>query len=248
MFSRQEINFEKSIPCHIINRTVEKREIFADEEDCLRFIFQMFAANMGRPALNLYRRDIIRAARALLRGEEIPEKLIIVEHPPLVDILSFALVITHNHLILSSNIEKGIPKYLHKLNLGFAKHFNLKYERKGSLFNRPYKIIPIQTNFQLDAVLRYVNIKNPLDVYQPGWTKEGLRDKDGAFNFLHNCQFSSFPDLFGERNSKIIAPMPILEKYLGEEITKSKSEYIDFIEDYLQNKMISHYPIFLEEN
>lgn len=247
MITKREIAFETSTPYHLLIRAVEKREIFVDEKDCWRFIFQMYAANIGRPALNLKRRDIIRAAQSILYGEEIPKNFIIIEHPPLVNIFSFDLVITHNHLILVPNTKAGISKYTQKLKTGFAMYYNLKHARQGNLFEKPYKIIPIQTNFQLDAVLRYVNVKNVLDVYQPGWQERGLKNEKEALEFLNKYQFSSFPDLFGKRNSKILAPRPILEKYLGKEITESKDEYLNFIKDYLQKNLKSFSPLFLEE-
>lgn len=241
------MGFEKSIPYHLLIRAVEKREIFVAEEDCWRFIFQMYAANIGRPAFNLNRRDIIKAAQAILYGEEIPKNFIIIEHPPLVNFFSFILVLTHNHFILVPNTLEGISKYTQKLKTGFAMYYNLKHARHGNLFEKPYKIIPIQTNSQLDAVLRYINVKNVLDVYQPGWQEKGLKDDEKAFRFLNDYQFSSFPDLFGKRNSKILAPRSILEKYLGKEITEQKSEYLNFLKDYLQKNLKSIYPIFLEE-
>lgn len=244
---KRGILFEKSIPFHIINRAVEGKEIFLEEDDICRFIFQMYVANIGKPAFNLHRQDIIKAAYSILNGEEIPKRLIIIEHQPLVYNLSFSLVINHDHEILVQNVEGGIPKYLQKRNNGFAKYFNLKHQRKANLFERPYKIIPIQTIFQLGAVIRYVNVKNPLDVYQPNWAKEGLKNRAEALEFLNKYQFSSFPDLFGERNSKILASRSELEKFLGEETIKNKEEYLKFIGDYLEKKLISFRPLFLEE-
>lgn len=247
MVLRKEISFEKSIPYHILSRAVEKRKIFNNEEDCLRFIFQMYAANIGKPNLNLYRRDMIKAGKSLLNGEEIPEKLIIVEHSPLVNFLSFVLVVDHHHFILVPNVDFGISKFMQKLKTGFSMYFNLKHNRNGNVFERPYKIIPVQTNLQLDAVLRYVNVKNPLDVYQPGWRERGLKNKEEAFKFLKEYQLSSFPDLFGKRSSKIVSPPTILEKYLGREITQSREEFLNFIKDYLHKNLLLYRPLFLEE-
>lgn len=247
MVTRREISFEKSIPYHIIIRSLEGREVFSKEEDCYRFIFQMYAANIGSPNFNLHRKDIIKAGKALLNGEEISKDLISIKHEPLVNFLSFSLVINHSHFELVPNIENGIPKYMQKLKGGFAKYFNLKYSRKSNLFERPYKIIPIQTNFQSDAILRYINIINPLDVYQPGWREKGLKDWEEALNSLEKYQFSSFPDLFGKRNSKILAPKPILERYLGKEITENQTAFKNFIKDYLNQKLVHYYPLFLEE-
>ena len=247
MILKKEISFEKSIPYHVIIRALEKIKVFLKEEDRFRFIFQMFAANIGSPSFNLHRKDIVKAGKDLLDGKEIQKNLIIIKHPPLISFLSFSFVINHSHFALVSNSEDGIPKYMQKLKGGFAKYFNLKYARDSNLFERPYKIIPIQTNFQLDAVLRYINIINPLDVYQPGWREKGLRNKKEAFKFLNKYQFSSFPDLFGKRNSKILAPKSVLERYLGEHVAESKTEFINFTEDYLQEKLIHYYPLFLEK-
>lgn len=247
MFSGKEIiNNGIPIPCHIFVRAVEKRKIFTIEEDCLRFVFQMYAANVGKSGLNLYRNDIVKAAKALLSGEEVPKRLLVVEHKPLVNILSFVLVINHNHFILNSNVKKGISIYMQRLNTSFAKYFNLKYQRQGNLFNRPFKMVPIQGNIQLQTVIPYVNIKNSLDVYQPGWEEGGIKNEEEALWFLNNYQFSSFPDLFRERKSKILASDSAL-KLLGITKNNQEKEIIGFIKDYLNQKMTSHFPLFLEE-
>ena len=185
----QETGFERFIPCHILSRAVDKKTIFSDKEDCARFIFQMYALNIGKPGYNLYRRNMVEIADLLLDGKEISENLIIPKGASLVDILSFSLVKDHVHFILTPNIENGIPKYMHKLNLSFAKYFNSRHKREGILFNRPYKIIPLKTDLQLDKIMRYINIKNPLDVYDPGWQK-GLDNWKEAFDFLGNYKFS----------------------------------------------------------
>lgn len=231
---------------HIITRAVEGRKIFVAPGECCRSIFQMYAANIGKPAPNLHRKDVMKAGQALLYGEQIPERFIIIEHPPLVNIFSFAQVINHEHFILVPNFENGISKYMQKFKTGFAMYYNLKNKRRGNLFEKPYKMIQIQTDSQLTAVLLYINVKNPLDVYQPGWREEGLKDWKEAFNFLESYQFSSFPDLFGNRESKVLAPKEILERYLGEKIIKDKKEFRSFVEAYLQDKMRRYHSFFLE--
>jgi len=247
MIQRDEIYFEKMVPYHIISRAVEGRKIFLEENDLYRCIFQMYAANVGKPASNIRRQDIKKAALAILNGEEIPKNLIITEHSSLVSRFSFSFVINHRHEILLPNIEGGISKYLQKVNNGFAKYYNLKHNRKANLFERPYKAVPVTTNSQLDALICYVNVKNPLDVYQPHWSEKGLKNLKEARLFLENYQFSSFPDLFGERNCKLLAPKSEIEKILGKEIIKNREVYLKFIEDYLNKKLIALSSLFLEE-
>ena len=227
--------FDTNYPVHIISRAVEERKVFKDDVDCFRFIFQMYATNIGRPVRNLWRQDVIKAATALLSGEEVSSRFVIKEHPPLVHFLDFVLVVNHNHFFLISNHEKGIPIFMQKLNAGFAKYFNLKYNRKGALFGSRYRDVIAKTQFQSDAVSRYVSIINPLDVHQAGWREEGLKNSKKAFQFLENYQFSSFPDKIGKRKSKILAPLEILEKYLT--ISPRKiNDYREFVEEFLKER------------
>lgn len=220
---------KENLPYHVFCRAIEGRPIFRSQEDAYRFLFQMYATNHGSPAFNLHRRDIQKAVKALLAGEEMPRTFYVEKHKPLVHFLSFTEVVNHYHLLLLPNFENGIPLYMQKLNTAFAKYFNLKYSRKGALFEGHYKMIAIETESQLDAIIRYINVKNPLDVYQPGWREEGLKNKEEGWNFLFTYPFSSFPDIFGERNSKFLAPESIRSQFLDRESMYGKKSYEEFL-------------------
>lgn len=247
MTTKKEIRFEKNLPFHISSRAVDGRKIFEDEADKCRFIFQMYAANVGRPAFNLHRQDINKAAYAILNGEEPSSKFVDIQHPPFVSFLSFALAFDHHHLCLVQNIDNGVSKYLQKLHGGFARYFNIKYKRKDTLFERQYSIVPIKSDLELAAVIRYINIKNPLDVYQPNWQDTGLKGGEDAFNFLVKYQFSNFPDLAGKRNSDIFL---VLKQFFGKgkEIgATNKLEFVAFVKDYIQGNLTAYNKVFLEE-
>lgn len=237
--------FEKGKTFHILARAIEERKIFEREEDCYRFIFQIYAANVGKPAFKLWQKDVIKVAKSLLEGEDISSKFVIKEHPPLVHILDFSLVINHYHFYLISNIENGVPIFVKKLNGGFAMYFNLKHGRKGALFGSRYKGILVESEFQSDAVSCYVSIINPLDVFQPGWRETGLQDSGEALKFLENYQFSSFPDKIGKRKAKILAP-PEISKIYSLSYNVKKEEYLQFVKDFLGKKLSSIQPLFLE--
>ncbi|MDP2923583.1 MAG: hypothetical protein Q8O30_07710 [Candidatus Omnitrophota bacterium] len=218
---------------HIISRAVDERKIFEDEDDRLRFIFQVYTANIGRPAYSLHRKDVNRVAKDLLQGIEPPTGFVIKEHDPLVHLLDFSLVMTHYHFYLVPVSENSTSTFLRKLNNGFAKYFNLKHGRKGVLFGSRYQSIPVKTDFQAEAVSRYVSIVNPLDIFQPGWRENGLKDPDRALEFLKKYQFSSFPDKIKERNSSILAPKEIREQYGIEFI--SREDCLAFVKDFLKS-------------
>lgn len=226
-------SFDINYPVHIISRAVEGRSIFKNEIDCFRYIFQIYAANIGRSVRNLWRQDVIKVATAILNGEKISSKFVIKEHDPLVYFLDFSLVVNHNHFYLVSNEEKNIPIFMQKLNAGFATYVNLKYGRKGALFANRYKSVIVKNQFQSDAVSRYVSIANPLDVFQPGWREAGIKNRQEAFSFLANYQFSSFPDRLGIRNSEILASPETLERFIT---INSKGDYKEFVEEFLKER------------
>ena len=219
MPKRKEKLTEKVRPYHIFGKAVESREIFGAEEDQARFIFQMYAANVGKPVINLYRKDIFVVTNAILRGEEIPKGYIHEEHEPFVNIFSFVLGKDRYHLGVVAAKKEGIPLYMQKLNLGFAKYYNLKNKRQGTLFEGRFKASSISNAKQLEDVVKYINIKKVLDDHSP----EELRE----------YRYSSFPDLFGSRKSHLLSDdgRENLTKLLGEEFFAEREDYASYISD-----------------
>ena len=219
MPKRKEPLTEKIRPYHILGKAVEGREIFEAKEDRARFVFQMYAANIGKPVINLYRKDIFQISNAILQGEEIPEGFVQKEHDPLVHLFSFTLCKDRYHLGLVPAEKEGIPLYMQKLNLGFAKYYNLKNKRSGTLFEGRFKALPILNPKQLGSVVKYINIKKVLDYYEQ--------------DTLLEYPYSSFPDLFGTRASHLLSEesKTILLKLLGEEFFANRQDYTSYVED-----------------
>ncbi|OGZ24412.1 MAG: hypothetical protein A2896_01235 [Candidatus Nealsonbacteria bacterium RIFCSPLOWO2_01_FULL_43_32] len=238
----RKIFFAKDQPVHIVSRALTN--VFREEDDCFRFIFQYYAVNLGRKDTNMKTKDMVKSGRALLRGEEIPEKFVIRSHPPLVHLLDFSLVGNHYHFYLLPTTDTAIPMLMHKLNDSFARSFNLLHGRKDALFGSRYKGVAIKDELQSYTVSRYVSIINPLDVFQPGWREKGLSNAKEAFNFLENYGFSSFPDKIRQRASLILAPQEILEQYAP--FWGNGEEYREFVTEFLKEK--ANYPqsVFME--
>jgi len=109
MPKRKETLTEKIRPYHILGKAQDGNEIFEAKEDRARFVFQMYAANIGKPVINLYRKDIFHISNAILQGEEIPKGFVVQEHDPLVDLFSFFLGKDRYHLGLVPVKKEGIP-------------------------------------------------------------------------------------------------------------------------------------------
>jgi hypothetical protein len=248
MPKRKEPLTEKIRPYHIVAKATDAKAIFESEDDSNRFIFQMYAANVGRPAVNLYRKDIKKASLALLSGESLPKGFLVKEHEPLVDIFSFALVKDHYHLGLVPSSQDGIPKFMQKLNLAFAKYFNMKYKRQGPLFEGRFAGAPITSPAQLNVILRYINVKKVLDVHEPGWSLLGLKDKKAALDFLSAYPYSSFPDLFKSRSSELVSEevRSTLRKMFGEDFFANIEDHIDSSKNFVAEQAKSYRGLFLE--
>lgn len=238
----RRVYFEINQPVHIVSRALI--EVFKQREDCCRFIFQFYASNLGKRGFNVRIKDAIRAGQALLMGEDVPPKFVVKEHPPLVYLLDFSLVINHYHFYLLPNTDNGIPILMQKLNDGFARSFNLLHNRKDAVFGSRYKGVIVKSELQSHAVSRYVSVVNPLDIFQPGWREKGLKSSEEALNFLENYEFSSFLDKIGKRSSQILAPREILEQYAP--FWGSGDEYRELVKEFLKEKSIPSYPTFIE--
>ena len=234
----RDLILEKEKPYHIVARSVEGRTIFPTEEERARFVVQMYAANVGRPGSHITKKNTQDACTAILQGTEIPSGVIEHQHDPLVTFFSFALVGNHYHFGLIGSFDNAISKYLQKLNIAFSKFFNLKYKRTGSLFATRFKAVAVTDPYQISVLVRYINIKNVLDVYKPKWQERGIGNFAGAEAFLNRYSYSSFPDLFLGRSSLFIPTTThdTLRDKLGDEFLPRKVAVQEEVQDFLESR------------
>ncbi|MFA5877412.1 MAG: transposase [Candidatus Paceibacterota bacterium] len=176
---------------HVLNRGVEKRDIFMDNGDRVRFVHELYEFNDTRPANNTSRKMNDLVGRSF-------------ERERLVDIHGWCLMKNHYHLLLSERMEGGLTKFLMKLNVGYAKFFNEKYKRSGYLFSGRTKKVLIENDAQFNYILHYIHL-NPLD-YLKGAEEWRIRSKGKIKNskeplaYLKSYRWSSYLDYIGEEN------------------------------------------------
>lgn len=86
------------------------------------------------------------------------------EHPPLVEIYAFAFMPNHYHLLVKQLQDNGIKIFTSNIQNSFAKYFNTKHERGGSLFQNPFKSRWVGTDEDFMHVSRYIHL-NPVTAY-----------------------------------------------------------------------------------
>ncbi len=225
---------------HVLNRGVDKRIIFLDDHDRLRFIHDLFEFNDEANATNNYyafQKYNVIARRYMeydtARGKT-PRKL-------LVDVHAFCLMPNHYHLLLNERSEKGISRFMKKLNMGYARYFNEKYKRSGALFQGRYKSIPITTNAHFIHIPYYIHL-NPLDLEYPEWRKRELSSVTKAMDFLKTYRWSSHLDYAGIKNFPSITQRELLTDYFG-----GHKKYIDAIKDWLKSMELENMKSLLLE-
>ncbi len=80
---------------------------------------------------------------------------------PIVELYSFALMPSHFHLLLRQTVNKGIEKFLSNFQNSYAKYYNTKYQRGGSLFQKPFKAKRLKSDEEFLHVSRYIHL-NPV--------------------------------------------------------------------------------------
>ena len=103
---------------------------------------------------------------------------------------------------------------MHRLGMGYAKYFNLKYTRTGALFEGRYKAVPIRDEAHFIHVPYYIHC-NPLDLVAPEWRQRMMKNSNKAFEFLEKYRWSSFQDYIGKKNFPSVTSRNFLGKYLG---------------------------------
>lgn len=191
---------------HIYNRGVEKRKIFLEDEDYLRFIHDLFEFNDENPAKNFHYYFKFKFKEVPLpKIEREPRKL-------LVEILAFCLMPNHFHLMVRQKVENGITQFMRKLGTGYTNYFNQKYERVGPLFQGTFKIVHIKQDAHFLHLPYYIHL-NPLDLKFPEWRNKEIKNYKEAMKFLENYRWSSFLDYIGKKNFPSVTQREFLSEF-----------------------------------
>ena len=99
-------------------------------------------------------------------------------------------------LLENDGIRNAATLFMLKISTAYAKYFNTKYERTGSLFEGKFKSVHIASDVQARYLFSYIHL-NPVKLIQPTWKDEGIKDKRAAFEYAKNYKYSSFSDWMG---------------------------------------------------
>lgn len=199
---------------HVYNRGVDKRNVFLDQIDYIRFVHILYEFNNNLNA-NRWHASSMSGVGLLISKK------------PIVDLLAFCLMPNHYHLMIQEQQENGISEFMHKLGTGYTNYFNKKYERTGALFQGKYKIVHIIDDKHLQYLPYYIHL-NPLDLILPNWRDGVLDDTKKALRFLHSYRWSSYLDYTGTKNFPSITKRDFLTEVMGNSDEQQK-QMLDWV-------------------
>lgn len=141
---------------HIYCHAVDGLMLFRNERDYVRFVNLMFAANGNNELPRLDRYLDLSLTWDIISGK-------VNVGNPFVEICCFCLMPTHFHLLLHELKDGNISKYLHKTQTSHSKYVNLKYDRRGHVFESRFHSRHIDDNDYLLNASVYLH-KNSKDL------------------------------------------------------------------------------------
>jgi putative transposase len=215
----RKVQFTNDYLYHVYNRGTEKRTIFTEDADYFRFIHDLYEFNNVKAVLHLSRK--LSDSVLIGRGSTSTNR------ERMVEIVAFCLMPNHFHFILRQTKEGGIVKFMQKVGTGYTMYFNQKNKRSGVLFQGRFKAILVDNDEYFLPLLNYIHL-NPVELAEPEWREEGIKDKDKVDNFLENYRWSSYQDYIGIKNFPSVINKEFFNGYF-----KSAGSYKNFINQRL---------------
>jgi len=210
---------------HIYNKRIGTEPIFKSQRDYIRFLFLLLFFQSKYSIQNTRRQVDHYEKKGWFNVDETIISQILKDR--MVEVVAFAIMPTHFHILLSEVVEGGTSRYMQKIQAGYAKYSQLKYGHSGHLFRGSYGAKRILDNNQLLYLSTYIH-RNPREL--KGWSGQE-----------HKYYWSSCPDYLSvNRWGVLLKNNIVLEQFkspkdyrvfLNSSISKEKKYLSDMLFD-----------------
>ena len=220
----RKLSFSVGEYYHIYNRGTEKRDIFLDKADYLRFLVLLYISNNT---------EAVHISNLREQGEFLKDIINLERKGTLIDIGIYCLMPNHFHLLIREKRNGGISEFMKKISTGYSMYFNKRYERTGRLFEGTFKSVHANNDEYLKYLFAYIHL-NPIKLTNPMWKEEGIKDNNKAESFLNEYEFSSYLDYSSNmENNRKRLESKILNKEVFPEYFLEQKDFDGFISDWL---------------
>lgn len=208
---------------HVFNRSIAKQPIFYNTRDYQRALDTLVFYNYSNPIIRFSHYNRLSGDKKSQFMENLKDG-----DRKQVELLAFCLMPNHIHFLIKEVTENGVSTFMSNLQNSYAKYFNQKTDRTGSLFQTMFKAVRIETDEQLIHVARYIHL-NPITAYI-------LKD----INQLKGYLWSSFIDYIGLRNLDVLNKNLVLSYFSSiEQFISFTNDQIDYQRDLDQIKHLT---------
>lgn len=203
---------------HIFNKSIANFGIFNDLNNSYRFT-NTFSYYNNKLTLESFSKFLKKNSKYK------NEKIIYPKDNSLSKILSYCIMPDHYHFLLKVLEDSSLSKFINNVENSFTRYFNIKFYRKGPLWQSAFKSVEIRSNTQLLHVSRYIHL-NPITsnlVDKPeDWTfssyKDFITDKNLLNNFMKEISIDDIDDYrqFVENNIEYQRELKHIKKLILE--------------------------------
>lgn len=198
---RQHNLFKTGEIFHICNKSIANYPIFAYDFSARRFLEVVSYYNTSLSP--------ICYADYLKSHPILTSNVLEISLTGIFRILAYCIMRDHYHFLIRIIASDTLSRYIGRIENSFTRYFNIKYKRKGPLWQSRFRSIRIESNEQLLHVSRYIHL-NP--------ATSGLIEKPEDWNF------SSYKTYIkDEKFLKIIPELSI----------QNPQQYKNFVEDQI---------------
>jgi len=171
---------------HCFTRGVDKRRTFQNTSDYRRFMQILYLANSAE---SVHRSNLGKSHAAIFEKER---------GKPLVSIASYCIMPNHFHLILQEVNEGGVARFMQKVGTAYAMYFNIKYERIGNLFVKPFRSRHIDSEEYLRYVIQYVHL-NAAELFESDWKSGQIGNIKNLERRIKEYEYTSAGDYYSKK-------------------------------------------------
>ncbi|MCK4518649.1 MAG: transposase [Candidatus Omnitrophica bacterium] len=145
---------------HVFNKSIAGYKIFNDITEFSRILNTIRYYQIENPRTKFSKFTKTNSDDSRRIKELLPES----DQGRLVKIVAYCIMPTHVHLILNQLQDDGISIFTSNVFNSYTRYFNIKYNRKGPLWEGRSKRVLVESDEQLIHLTRYVHL-NPVTAY-----------------------------------------------------------------------------------
>ncbi len=179
----QKNKFIKDSIFHVCNKSIANFGILKDHKNAERFIMTLHYYNYNEEKISLS--QYLRK-----KGEKITDvNLLEPTENNIVKFIAYKIMPDHYHLVIKNLTNNHLSKYINTIENSFTRYFNIRFNRKGPLWQSRFRSVLVKTSEQLLHLTRYVHLNAVTDylVDKPeDWKFSSYRNYIDTEGYLKN--------------------------------------------------------------